>query len=56
MPIYPDVPPDRVTDADVERFHGKVVAAVAALMDRAKKMGDTPDSDDVHTMDDGRVV
>lgn len=46
-PIYPDVAPDQVTDEDVKRFHGRVVDAVAALMERAKRMGLTPDSDDV---------
>lgn len=34
-PIYPDVAPDKVTDADVERHHGRIVAAVQQLMREA---------------------
>jgi len=46
-PLYPDVAPDQVTDADVDRFHAKIIDAVRALMEEGRKMGDRAVGPDV---------
>jgi 1-acyl-sn-glycerol-3-phosphate acyltransferase len=51
-PIQPDVPPDRVTDADVERHHARIVASVEELMQRALAMGDRAVGTDVRKFGD----
>jgi 1-acyl-sn-glycerol-3-phosphate acyltransferase len=51
-PIQPDVPPDKVTDADVERHHERIVAAVRELMQRALDMGDRAVGTDVRKFGD----
>lgn len=38
-PIYPDVPKDRVTDADVDRFHGRIMASIGDLVRQARAAG-----------------
>ena len=51
-PILPDVAPDQVTDADVERHHARIVAAVEELMQRALAMGDQAVGTDVRRFGD----
>jgi 1-acyl-sn-glycerol-3-phosphate acyltransferase len=39
-PVYPEVPPDRVRDEDVERHHARIIQAVRELMNQALEIGD----------------
>jgi 1-acyl-sn-glycerol-3-phosphate acyltransferase len=49
-PIMPDVPPDRVQDEDIKRFHGRVVEAMERLIARGRTMGDRPVGSDVRSL------
>jgi 1-acyl-sn-glycerol-3-phosphate acyltransferase len=42
-PIHPDVPPDRVTDADVDRFHARIMSSIEDLVRQALEAGTNVD-------------
>jgi len=44
-PVFPEAPPERFTDDDVERFHQRIVDATQALVDEGRRIGANPGPD-----------